>query len=65
MVNNEKKRCFEKLRTCSKAADSDHAREYLDLKAISENSERREIWKFRNKECQEKFKCGHLKQRII
>ena len=49
MVNNEKKRCFEKLRTCSKAADSDHAREYLDLKAISENSERREILNFRTK----------------
>ena len=49
---------YEQVRRGGKAADSDHATEYLDLdlEVISEKPQRREIWNFKNKECQEKFK---------
>ena len=41
-----------------KAANSDHSTQFMDvnLRVRTENPKRREIWNFRNKEAQKKFK---------
>ena len=49
---------YTQARNGCKAVDSDHATEYVDvdLKVVTENPERREIFKFKNKDAQERFK---------
>ena len=49
---------YEQVRKGGKAADSDHATEYLDLdlRVMTEKSKRRELWNFKNKKAQMKFK---------
>ena len=49
---------FEQVRKGGKAADTDHATEYidLDLKVITSKPERKEIWNLKNKESQDIFK---------
>ena len=49
---------YKKVKLGEKATNSDHATEYMDvnLKIVSEKPKRREIWNFKNKESQKKFK---------
>ena len=49
---------YKQARNGGKAADSDHATEFIDidLKLSFDKPERRELWNFKNKESQEKFK---------
>ena len=49
---------YKQARKGGKAADSDHATEFIDvdLKLSFDKPERRELWNFKNKEAQEKFK---------
>ena len=49
---------YEQVKKGGKAADTDHATEYidLDLKVTSEKPIRKEIWNFKDKDSQEKFK---------
>ena len=49
---------YRQARMGGKATDTDHATEYMDLnlKVTTEKPQRREIWNFRNKEAQQKFK---------
>ena len=49
---------YKQAKKGGKAANSDHATEYMDvnLKIITEKPKRREVWNFKNKEAQEKFR---------
>ena len=49
---------YKQARNGGKAADSDHATEFInvDLKLSFDKPERRELWNFKNKEAKEKFK---------
>ena len=49
---------YKQVKRGGKAANSDHATEYMDLnlKVITEKPKRREIWNFKNKEAQKKFR---------
>ena len=62
MVIDEEKRHvltnYEQVRKGGKAADTDHATQYidLDLKIITDKPKRREIWNFKSKESQDTFR---------
>ena len=61
VIDEEKKHVltnYEQVRKGGKAADTDHATQYidLDLKIITEKPKRREIWNFKSKESQDTFK---------
>ena len=49
---------YKQVKRGGKAANSDHATEYMDLnlKVITEKPKRREIWNFKNKEAQKIFR---------
>ena len=49
---------YKQVRKGGKGDDSDHATEFMDvdLKLSFVKPERRELWNFKNKESQEKFK---------
>ena len=61
VIDEEKKHVltnYEQVRKGGKAADTDHATQYidLDLKIITEKPKRCEIWNFKSKESQDTFK---------
>ena len=49
---------YEQVKRGSKATNTDHATEFLDLdlKVVTEKPERRTIWNFKHKESQNNFK---------
>ena len=47
---------YEQVRRGGKANDTDHATEYIDLEIVTVKPKRQEVWNFKNKEAQKKFK---------